>query len=106
MVKVKLLAPDVIAIETPGKVADVTRAQAREIIVGLAKALDDGTYLSFSAECMTTEGDHVSVEPVEGGVEISMLSEGGGRPPAIHLRRECAVSTAIAMISFAGEVEE
>ncbi|QMP23968.1 hypothetical protein DDSR119_50 [Pseudomonas phage DDSR119] len=82
----------------------MTKAQAIETIVELAKALDDGTYLSFGADCMTTDGDSVAVEPIEGGVEIDMQSERGGRPTAVHLRKECAVNFALAMLSFTGEI--
>lgn len=81
----------------------MTRAQAMEAIVELAKALDDGTYTSFGADCMTTEGDSVMVEPIEGGVSVSPFREDGGLPAAVNLRKSCAINFALAMLSFAGD---
>lgn len=108
MVKVKLLAPDVIAIETPGKVADVTFAQAREIIVGLAQALDDGQHDVIHAFCASYQPDTISVSKHAHGQQVKVKVEDRATCKREHvlLSKADAIRIALAMLSFAGDISD
>lgn len=107
MVKVKLQAPGVVAIETPGKVTGVTFAQAREIIVGLAQALDDGQHDIIHAFCASYQSDTISVSKHAHGQQVKVKVEDRATCKREHvlLSKADAVRVAMAMLSFAGELE-
>lgn len=106
MVKVKLEAPDVIGIECPGTGMSVTPAQAREIIVGLAQALDDGQHDIVHAFCASYQPDTISVSRHGSGerVKIQVEDRSERKREHVQLSKAETIRVALAMLSFAGEI--
>lgn len=108
MVKVKLLAPSVVVIEVEGETIGVDFAKAREIIVGLAQAMDDGQHGIIHAFCASYHPDTISVSKHAHGQQVKVKVEDRATHKREHvlLSKDDAVRVALAMLSFAGEIND